>query len=147
MIPQKTIEELISKHSKLEKELTAGEIDKKQFAEKSKEYSDLNDVIISAKEYEKFWKDGQLNGPATTWVDGFRSKMVTYKGESPRAVSAQDSSRVLHTVSEPTDHNGTGSEAHGQTRRGAEGGIEPEERNASHLPHTVTSAGQGLSRR
>ncbi len=34
------------------------------------------------KEYEKFWKDGQLNGPATTWVDGFRSKMVTYKGES-----------------------------------------------------------------
>ena len=45
MIPLKTIEELISKHSLLEKELSAGDVDKKFFAEKSKEYSDLNDVI------------------------------------------------------------------------------------------------------
>ena len=57
MIPQKTIEELISKHSKLEKELTAGEIDKKQFAEKSKEYSDLNEVIDDAKKYLSFELD------------------------------------------------------------------------------------------
>ena len=40
MIPAKTIEELISKHSTLEKDLSSGEIDKKLFAEKSKEYSD-----------------------------------------------------------------------------------------------------------
>ena len=45
MIPTKTIEELISRHSLLEKELSAGNVDKKLFAEKSKEYSDLNDVI------------------------------------------------------------------------------------------------------
>ena len=51
MIPQKTIEELISKHSLLEKELSAGEVDKKLFAEKSKEYSDLNDIIDEAKKY------------------------------------------------------------------------------------------------
>ena len=51
MIPLKTIEELISKHSLLEKELSAGEVDKKLFAEKSKEYSDLNDVIKDAKKY------------------------------------------------------------------------------------------------
>ena len=43
MIPQKTIEELISKHSLLEKDLSSGKIDKKFFAEKSKEYSDLNE--------------------------------------------------------------------------------------------------------
>ena len=42
MIPQKTIEELIAKHSILEKDLSSGSIDKKKFAEKSKEYSDLN---------------------------------------------------------------------------------------------------------
>ena len=42
MIPQKTIEELINKHSSLEKDLSLGTIDKKLFAEKSKEYSDLN---------------------------------------------------------------------------------------------------------
>ena len=51
MIPLKTIEELISKHSLLEKELSTGEIDKKLFAEKSKEYSDLNDIISDAKRY------------------------------------------------------------------------------------------------
>ena len=32
MIPLKTIEDLISKHSFLEKELSSGEIDKKLFA-------------------------------------------------------------------------------------------------------------------
>ena len=51
MIPQKTIEELINKHSILEKDLSSGEIDKKKFAEKSKEYSDLNEVVEYAKKY------------------------------------------------------------------------------------------------
>ena len=45
MIPLKTIEELIGKHALLEKELSSGLIDKKNFAEKSKEYSDLNEII------------------------------------------------------------------------------------------------------
>ena len=49
MIPKKTIEELIDKHSNLEKELSSGEIDKKEFAEKSKEYSDVNEIIGTAK--------------------------------------------------------------------------------------------------
>ncbi len=57
MIPQKTIEELIIKHSVLEKDLSSGSIDKKKIAEKSKEYSDLNDVIDSAKKYVAFEKD------------------------------------------------------------------------------------------
>ena len=51
MIPHKTIEELINKHSTLEKDLSSGKIDKKQFAEKSKEYSDLNEIIDNAKKY------------------------------------------------------------------------------------------------
>ena len=57
MIPQKTIEELITKHSILEKDLSSGSIDKKKFAEKSKEYSDLNEIIDSAKKYVSFEKD------------------------------------------------------------------------------------------
>ena len=40
MIPRKTVEELITKHSMLEKDLSSGDVDKKLFAEKSKEYSD-----------------------------------------------------------------------------------------------------------
>ena len=54
MIPLKTIEELVSKHSLLEKDLSSGKIDKKLFAEKSKEYSDLNEIIIEAKKYLSF---------------------------------------------------------------------------------------------
>ena len=57
MIPQKTIEELIKKHSNLESDLSSGKIDKKLFAEKSKEYADLNDIIDSAKKYISFDKD------------------------------------------------------------------------------------------
>ena len=51
MIPNKTVEELISRHSSLEKDLSAGTIDKKLFAEKSKEYSDVNEIIENAKNY------------------------------------------------------------------------------------------------
>ena len=57
MIPQKTVEELITKHSLLEKDLSSGNIDKKLFAEKSKEYSDLNEIINDAKNYISFEND------------------------------------------------------------------------------------------
>ncbi|MDC3016765.1 peptide chain release factor 1 [Candidatus Pelagibacter sp.] len=57
MIPLKTIEELINKHSLLEKDLSSGKMDKKLFAEKSKEYSDLNEIIQDAKKYISYEKD------------------------------------------------------------------------------------------
>jgi len=57
MIPFKTIEDLISKHSLLEKDLSSGKIDKKIFAEKSKEYADLNEIIHNAKKYISYEKD------------------------------------------------------------------------------------------
>ena len=49
MIPDKTINDLINKHTNLERELSSGHVDKKFFAEKSKEYSDLNEIIEDAK--------------------------------------------------------------------------------------------------
>ena len=54
MIPQKKIKDLINKHSNLEKDLSSGKIDKNLFAEKSKEYSDLNEIIENAKKYISF---------------------------------------------------------------------------------------------
>ena len=57
MIPRKTIEDLIEKHSSLEKDLSSENVDKKIFAEKSKEYSDLNDIIKEAREYLSFDKE------------------------------------------------------------------------------------------
>ncbi len=57
MIPIKKVEELILKHKNLETELSTGNIDKKLFASKSKEYSDLNEIITSAKNYLNFDKN------------------------------------------------------------------------------------------
>jgi peptide chain release factor 1 len=59
MIPKKTIEDLISKHLLLEKELSSGEVDKKLFAEKSKEYSDLNEIVEDAKKYFSYDSEKQ----------------------------------------------------------------------------------------
>ena len=57
MIPQRTIDELITKHSNLEKDLSSGRIEKSLFAEKSKEYADLNEIIDIAKKFKSFEKD------------------------------------------------------------------------------------------
>ena len=59
MIPKKTVNDLLIKHSDLEKELSSGEIDKKLFAEKSKEYSHLNEIINDAKKYLSFENNKQ----------------------------------------------------------------------------------------
>ena len=91
MIPKKTIEELINKHSILEKELSSGEIDKKKFAEKSKEYSDLNEIIKNAhkhlsfeterKDLEKILNDetsdNELKKMAETELHDLKSKYET----------------------------------------------------------------------
>ena len=61
MVPLSKVQDLIAKHSKLEKELSSQEIDKKLFAEMSKEYSDLNDIINEANDYYNFKKNkGEL---------------------------------------------------------------------------------------
>ena len=57
MLPISKVQDLISKHALLEKELSSGEVDKKKFAEKSKEYSDLNEIIKEAIEYNNFKKN------------------------------------------------------------------------------------------
>ena len=57
MVPLSKVQELILKHSKLEKELSSQQIEKKSFAEKSKEYSDLSDIIKEAVSYFNFNKN------------------------------------------------------------------------------------------
>ena len=56
MIPINKVRDIISKHELLEKELSSNKIDKKNFAKKSKEYSDLNEILISARQYLSFDK-------------------------------------------------------------------------------------------
>ena len=59
MLPQEKVKNLIDRHIKLEKELSSGEINKNKYAEISKEYSELSDIIKQAKEYLNFQKDIQ----------------------------------------------------------------------------------------
>ena len=58
MIPLEKVQELIVKHDSLEKELSTGTIDPKTFAKKSKEYSDLGNIISYARSYLDF--NGEL---------------------------------------------------------------------------------------
>ena len=57
MIPVEKIRALVSKHDVLEKELSTGAIDTKTFAQKSKEYSDLGNIISFARQYLLFDKE------------------------------------------------------------------------------------------
>ena len=59
MLPQEKVKNLIDRHIKLEKELSSGEVNKNKYAEISKEYSELSDIIKQAKEYLNFHKDIQ----------------------------------------------------------------------------------------
>ena len=54
MIPLEKVKAVVVKHDDLEKELSTGNVDPKTFAQKSKEYSDLGNIVSYAREYLKF---------------------------------------------------------------------------------------------
>ena len=54
MIPIEKVQDIISKHDNLEKDLSSGSVDPKKFAKKSKEYSSLGNIISFARAYVKF---------------------------------------------------------------------------------------------
>ena len=56
MIPKEKVEAIVSKHTALEKELSSGNIEPKNFAEKSKEYADLGNIIKTAISFLNFDK-------------------------------------------------------------------------------------------
>ena len=56
-LPIKKVQDIVNQHSKLEKDLSENKIDSKLFAEKSKEYSNLNEIIKFALSYLNFEKN------------------------------------------------------------------------------------------
>ena len=54
MIPLQKVKDIITQHNNLESELSSGKIDPKLFAKKSKEYSNLGNIISIAREYLNF---------------------------------------------------------------------------------------------
>ena len=57
MLPLEKVKNLISRHSKIEKKLASQEINKDEFAQLSKEYSELNEIIKSARNYINYQVD------------------------------------------------------------------------------------------
>ncbi len=56
-LPLKKVLEIINKHKELEKDLSSTDLDSKSFAKKSKEYSNLSEIIEYALEYSNFETD------------------------------------------------------------------------------------------
>ena len=57
MIPLDKVKQIISTYETLEKELASGNIDKKNFVKKSKEYSSVGEVVAQARNYLGFKKE------------------------------------------------------------------------------------------
>ena len=57
MVPLEKVKEIIFKHEDLEKELSSGNVDPKLFAKKSKEYSNLGNIVSLARKYINFEKE------------------------------------------------------------------------------------------
>ena len=53
MVPLEKVQDIIAKHNNLEKDLSSGSVDPKIFAQKSKDYSNLGNIISIAREYVK----------------------------------------------------------------------------------------------
>ena len=59
MIPLEKVKQIVNTYETLEKELASSNIDKKDFVKKSKEYSNLGEVINQAWDYVGFEKESE----------------------------------------------------------------------------------------
>ena len=57
MLPKSKVEDIIILYENIEKELSSGKINPKEFAEKSKEYSELKNIVDIAKNYLNYEKN------------------------------------------------------------------------------------------
>ena len=57
MIPIEKVKLIVNTYETLERELASGNIDKKNFVKKSKEYSSIGEIINAAKGYIGFEKE------------------------------------------------------------------------------------------
>jgi len=92
MIPLEKVQDLVIKHDNLEKELSTGTINSKTFPQKSKEYSDLGNIISYARLYLKFddelkeleqilqdkSSDSEMKNLAEKELDTLKQKKIEY---------------------------------------------------------------------
>ena len=79
MIPTEKVEAIVSKHNSIEKELSSGNIDPKNFADKSKEYSELGIILKNAIGYLNFNNEIIVETKALQQLSGTeQSQLLNY---------------------------------------------------------------------
>jgi peptide chain release factor 1 len=76
MIPLEKVQLIVDKYEALEKDLASGNIDKKDFVKKSKEYSKIGEVINEAKGYIKSQKEKEELSKIIDEKDGDKEMII-----------------------------------------------------------------------
>ena len=71
MVPVEKVRDIITQHDTLEKELSSGSLDPKLFAKKSKEYSRLGRIILTARNFLNFENVVETLGDSLQRVSAF----------------------------------------------------------------------------
>ena len=87
MIPIEKVKLIVDTYNNLEKALTSGNIDKKDFVKKSKEYSSIGEVINQAKGYLSFDKEKLRDNIKTFFEAILKNKPEGIKGSYVKRVS------------------------------------------------------------
>ena len=77
MIPIEKIKLIVEKYNTLEKQLASSDIDKKDFVQKSKEYSNIGEIINEAKGYLNLEKEKEDLDKILNEKDG-DAEMIKY---------------------------------------------------------------------
>ena len=97
MIPIEKVQDIIARHDNLEKELSSSSIDTKLFAKKSKEYSNLGNIIFYAREFLKFETEKKD-------LSEVKNKLESeFTDELKKAFSIKDKQERSNLISEITD--------------------------------------------
>ena len=90
MIPIEKVKLIVKRYEILEKELSSGSIDKKDFVKKSKEYSSIGNVINEAKSYISFKKEKDELSKIITEKNGDKDMIQLAENELKELIKKKD---------------------------------------------------------
>ena len=93
-LPVHKVSEIINKHSALEKDLSSSDLDSRLFAQKSKEYSSLNEIIKYALEYSSFEKNKNELEKIISEIDGDEEMIELAKVELEQLIKKHKNNEI-----------------------------------------------------
>ncbi len=114
MLPLEKVKNLINRHSKIEKELSSQNINKDEFAQLSKEYSELNEIIKPAtnylnyqNEFEELNKiindinsDNEMKELALSELDNLKKNQIIYEKKIKLYLLPKDTADTKNAIIE-----------------------------------------------